>query len=58
MMLTTFIPVPPLFRRNPDMVGPCGDLAAPSLSERSVNLDAALQESLEATDHLETLCYG
>jgi hypothetical protein len=40
------------------MVGPWGDLAAPSLSERSVNLDAALQESLWLADHLESFCYG
>jgi hypothetical protein len=35
----------------PDMVGPWSDLAAPSLNERSVNLDGALQRSFEPTDH-------
>jgi hypothetical protein len=41
-MFTTFIPVPPLL---PFMLLP--GLAAPSLNERSVNLDAALQRSFE-----------
>jgi hypothetical protein len=35
----------------PDMVGPWSDLAAPSLSEGSVNLDEALQRSPKPTDH-------
>jgi hypothetical protein len=52
-MLTTFIPVPPLL---PYVLLP--GLAAPSLNERSVNLDAALQRSLDPEEPAESFGNG
>jgi hypothetical protein len=40
------------------MAVPGSDLAAVSLSERSVNLDAALQRTLKPADRRESLCVG
>jgi hypothetical protein len=52
-MLTTFIPVPPLL---PYALPP--GLAAPSLNERSVNLDAALQRSFDPNEGAESFGNG
>jgi hypothetical protein len=52
-----FIPVPPYLPVTGHGWSAAG-LAAPSLSEGSVNLDAALQRSVDSADCPESFCSG